>query len=545
MTASSDMDTPARGENRKDLEELGRLRLAFLLSALFALATLPRLLTHELWRDEAWLWLVVTESASLRELAASLERSGQGYLFPLLCYFAKAVSTSPWVMQGIHLVLAVAGTFAFVYRAPLSRTARTLFVFGYLPFYEYAVLSRHYAAGALLLWLACAAAQSRRPALPLGLALGLLCQTTVYGYILAVAVGGGFLVDRWLRRHPDSGSATIPGEGPLRPAASPGSPAPISHREAAAGLVLALAGGLAGLLQLMPAAGTSFAPGWRFGWQPEILERALQMPWRAFVPIPQPGLHFWNSNLLDPWPTLQATAGLLLFIGANVLVWPRKAALTTLLLGSAGLFAFGYIKFIGAMRHDGHWWLLFVAALWLGGGGAICEGSRLDRRGAPLAWRSAVLLGFLLVHVGAGAYASWMDLRHPFSNAAAAARLVRDLGLEKLPLLAYREPPAAPVALALGRPLFSPSRGRFATHPDWGPEQRELTLEELRCAARGLSARSGSDVGLILNRTLPPWDEITPAGTAVGAIQSSEDYFLYRLLHARLPASAPAARCPP
>jgi hypothetical protein len=367
-----------------------RLRFAGFLAAACLLLTLPRLLLHELWRDEAWLWLVATDSHSLADLFAPLARSGQGYLFPILCFLARQVSTSPRALQALHLLLVVAAAFVFARFAPWPRRERALFVLGYFPFYEYAVISRHYVAGALLLWLACAAARSRRPALALGLALGLLCQTTVYGFLLALAAGGGWLLDRRLRR------AEL---------------APVPRAEAAAGLALALVGAVAGLVQLIPRAGTSFAPGWRFGWDPARTVQVLSLPWRAFVPLPRPGLHFWNTNLLDAWPGLQAAAGLLLLALAGALLWRRKVALATFGLGAAGLLAFSYVKYVGVLRHHGHWWLLFAAALWLGGGWGLQAGRR--------SWRGRALLSLLIVHCVAGAYASWMDLRHPFSNGAA------------------------------------------------------------------------------------------------------------------------------
>src|SRR5687767_15328228 len=81
----------------------GESRYAAWLTALFVLLTLPRLLRHEPWRDEAWLWLVVSASDSLAELGASLERTGQGYLFPWLCFLARQVSTSARAMQLVNL----------------------------------------------------------------------------------------------------------------------------------------------------------------------------------------------------------------------------------------------------------------------------------------------------------------------------------------------------------------------------------------------------------------------------------------------------------
>ena len=129
------------------------LRFAAIVTALFVLLTVPRLLLHELWRDEAWLWLVAIESRSFSDLLAPLARSGQGNLFPVLCYLAQGISTSPLALQALHLLVAGAGAFVFARWAPLPRRERTLFLLGYFPFYEYAVISRHYVAGALLAWL--------------------------------------------------------------------------------------------------------------------------------------------------------------------------------------------------------------------------------------------------------------------------------------------------------------------------------------------------------------------------------------------------------
>lgn len=495
-----------------------RLRFATLVAAACLILTAPRLLFHELWRDESWLWLVATESRSLSDLFGPLTRSGQGYLFPILCFLARQISTSPLAMQALHLVLVTAAAFVFVRWAPFGRLERALFVLGYFPFYEYAVISRHYVLGALLVWLACVAMRSRRPALGLGIALGLLCQTTVYGFILAFAVAAGWILDRWLRRRGGEEMQAIP------------------RGEAAAGLALGLAGAVAGLVQLIPAPGTSFAPGWRFGWDPDQALKVLATPWRAFVPLFRWDLHFWSSNQLDDRPGLQALAGVLMLALAAALLWRRKAALAAFFLGGAGLLAFGYVKYAGVLRHQGHGWLLLAAALWLAGGLPVQEGGRRS-------WKSWVLLALLAVHVGAGLFASWMDLRHPFSNGFAAAELIRREGLDQYPLLGHREPPAATVSLALGQPLYSPSRRLFVTYPDWGPEQREMNDPELRCAARELARSAGRDIVLVINRELPPWGELDPAGATAGAIVPTEDYHLYLLRRDRLDATAAAAGC--
>lgn len=489
-------------------------RFAAIVAGLFALLTAWRLVEHELWRDEAWLWLVVRESGSFTELFAALGRSGQGNLYPLLADLAHQLSDSWRALQALNLVITAAAAFLFARWAPLARPLRVLVLLGYFPFYEYAVFSRHYALGMLLLWIACAAAASRRPALGLGASLGLLCQTTVYGFVLAVAVGVGWLSDRWSRRD----------ELPR-----------IARGEAIAGGALALGGALAGLWQLRPLPGTSFAPGWHFGWEPAIAARVLRLPWRAFVPVPRFELHFWNSNLLDGFASLQPWLGWVTLVVAVAILRPRRASLVSFAVGGLGLAAFAYTKYVGEGRHAGHIWLLFLAALWLGGG--------LHETAGRSSWREWTVSAVVVCQVIAGGFASAMDLVHPFSNAARTATAVREAGLDRLPLLGYREPPAAPVALSLGQPLFSPARGLFTTHPDWGPEQRDLPLETVRCRARGLARRTGKDVGLVVNQGLPGWPEIEPVGEILGAILESEDYRLYRLRADRLAATQALAGC--
>lgn len=480
------------------------------LTVVFALLTLPRLLAHELWRDEAWLWLVVSESKSLSDLFAALARSGQGYLFPLLCYWVRHAFSSPVAMQGLQLAVASAGVMVFARYAPFSRAVKVILLLGYFPFYEYAVLSRHYALGMLLLWVACASARRAGGEPVLGAALALLCQTTVYGYIVAVAVAAG-----WWSASRDRSATRASGRR--------------------AGMVLAAAGAALGFAQLVPKTGTSFAPGWHLAWDARLAQATLRLPWRAFAPLPPLRIHFWNVTGLDNWPLLETVLGAAVLSLAFTMLWPRRAALVTFALGSLGLLAFSYLKLLGSLRHQGHFWLLLIASLWLGGG--------LPESSPRRAWRSAVLIGLAVCQVGAALFASVVDWREPFSNAPAAAAILRRAGLEDELLLGHREPPAASVALALGRPLYAPSRRVFTTHPDWGPEQREMADPELRCAARALAEERQRDVVLVLNHPIAAWPEIESIGAAQGAITPSEDFWIYRLRSARLPATRSVAAC--
>lgn len=489
-------------------------RFALILASIWAIATVPRLLTHELWRDEAWLWLVTLDSRSIGDLLQPLGRSGQGYLFPFLCFVARQFSESPRAMQLVHLLVGGCAAYVLARWAPFSRLERVLLLLGYFTFYEYAVISRHYAVGMLCLWLMCVAARNQRSPILLGVAFGLACQTTVYAFIVGVAIVCGWSFDRWLRRRELE---------------------PLPLRDAVIGASLGIAGAIAGLVQLMPSEGTSFAPGWRFDWHAGHAVKVLRMPWRAIVPLPHFEPQFWNSNIIDGWRSLEAAAGIAILVLALLLVARNRVSLVTFSTGAGAILLFGYVKIVGEMRHGGHLWIALVAAIWLGGG--------LAATARPGRWRSNVFLVLLLAHCAAAGFASWIDLRHPFTMAPATAAMLRDDGLDRLPLLGHREPPAASVALALGRPLYSPSRGVFAKYPDWGPKQREMPDPELRCVARALSRREHSDIVMVINRELPAWGELEPAGERLGAIAKTENYHLYRLRLDRIPLTDGDAAC--
>lgn len=492
-----------------------RSRFAVVLALAVLAITAPRLLLHEPWRDEAWLWLVAIESPSLPDLVHALGRTGQGYLFPLLSWLVAQLSHSFVAMQALNLAITAAGVYVLARWSPLRPLECALVALGYYVGYEYAVLSRHYALGMLLLFAACAAARARASPIVVGAALALLFQTTVYAWLVGVAIACGVAIERISRRD-------LP---------------PLPRREVLAGVAIALAGAVAGIVQVIPEAGTPFAVGWHFDWDPKRAIETLQMPWRAFLPLVRPQREAWNSDVLGALPGWRALAGVASLALGTALLWPRKLALAVFGIGVAGLLAFGYVKYVGSMRHHGHVWLLFIAAVWLAGG--------LSDAGNRRSWREHAFLALLTVHVATMAIVSAIDLRHPFSNGVRTAALIRELGFDRYPLLGYREPPATTVSLALGLPMYAPSRGVFATHTDWGPLQRDIFPHALRCAARALAAREHGDIVLVMNKELPAWPEIQLAGARTGAMVPTENYFLYRLLYGSLARSETEAACAP
>lgn len=487
-------------------------RFALIVTLAFVAATIPRLWTHELWRDEAWMWLVTLDSHSLSDLFGPLARNGQGYLFPILCFIARQLSESPRTMQLVHLVVASSAAYVFTRWAPLTRFERVLLLCGYFTFYEYAVISRHYAVGMLLLWLACVFAKNRPSPIGFGIVLGLACQTTVYAFIVAIAIVCGWAIDRRTRRDELE---------------------PLKRRDVAIGATLGVVGAIAGLVQLMPSEGSTFASGWRFQWDPQIALSVLRIPWRAFVPLARFEVQSWNTNILDPWPNVESVAGVAILLLVVAMLRRRPVAIATFTIGASGLLAFAYTKFAGQMRHFGHLWLLFIAAIWLAG--------ELDAKQAS--WTRWTLRAVLIVHCFAALFASGVDFIAPFTNAPAIVRLAREEQLDRMPMLVDDELVASSLAMLLDRPLYSASRELPVRFPDWGPGQRSIAVEEVRCRARRFSLNEGRDVALFLNHPIPEWPELDLVGARLYAIESSEDFWIWRLRYNRLASTAADAAC--
>ncbi|MBU1694174.1 MAG: hypothetical protein KKC51_09460, partial [Verrucomicrobia bacterium] len=125
---------------------------ALLLTALYAWLVLTTLRAHELWRDEAQTWLIGRDT-SLGEMF-SLSRY---QVHPALWYLLVrplARLGAPYASMGLlHVGLAIGSVFMVLRFAPLPRLTRSLFVFSAWMFWMYAIESRVYAVGILLLFL--------------------------------------------------------------------------------------------------------------------------------------------------------------------------------------------------------------------------------------------------------------------------------------------------------------------------------------------------------------------------------------------------------
>ena len=174
-----------------------------------------------------------------------------------------------------------------------------------------------------------------------------------------------------------------------------------------------------------------------------------------------------------------------------------RAAVTTLLVGTALMLAFIYLKYSGGMRHHGHAFILFIVAIWIA------------RRGLRPARANPALVALLVCQAVAGIYFVVQDLREPFSFSKDLTEYVLTLPrttpvvVAEPTFLSFTGPVLSgylrkPVTYVLGDRVV---RGSFMA-PD-AEHQRGATEEEILAQLQRFAAERGSDVYVVTNNWEP------------------------------------------
>ncbi len=474
---------------------LSRLQLMVLIGVYFLVVAVG-IAHHEMWGDELQAWMLARDSGSVPELLHNMRYEGHPAAWHLLLFVISRFTRDPVAMQLLHLALATATVFVLVRWAPFSALQKILLAFGYFFIYEYAVISRGYVLGALALFVICAAFPSRkRSYLPLAFPLVLLANTSAYGFLIAFALGAMLLAEWGTDRHLRAEFAGARWDPWLA-------------------LVLAVVGGIAAMVQLLPPSDSHFfapAVAARVGWSRWRVADSLSAVWSGYVPIPLLWTpHRWDTNLLVDggfWPLFAAGLLSAALLSAAVLLLVRTPyALLFFLLGSGGVVAFTYLVWGGNTRHYGHLFLVLLASLWIARISPLPESPfppfRAFRAYA-LRWANPWLTLILVVQVIAGAILYLEDLRKPFSSAQRTADFIQRSGLGALPIAGSPSLPASALAGHLDREVFNLDNGRFSTFVAWGIKGGKMPPGGVVDRARPLLTSTTPMLLLALGDSLP------------------------------------------
>jgi hypothetical protein len=466
----------------KKRHALSRLGHPLILVATFVAVVAPTILRHEMWHDELNSWDVARDAQNLRGLFANMHLEAHPALWYLCLYAITRFTSDPRAMQALHLIVATGTVAIIAWASPFTRLERWLLAFGYFFVFEFAVISRGYALGILLAVAFCVAYTKPQPRIAvLALLLALLANTSLYGVFMTLALSAAVIVDG------------VDGRLPRRPAL-------------VAGAVVVGAATIVSLLTLYPAPDNMFARGWhRFN--PTRVEGVLALAWAAYVPLPDFGAASpWNSNfliaeaahiLILPRGLAAAVLAVALLAAAAFALRRDRAAVTALLVGTALMLVFIYLKYSGGMRHHGHAFILFIVAIWIA------------RRGMRPGRANPALVALLVCQAVAGIYFVVQDLRGPFSFSKDLTEYVLKLPrttpvvVAEPTFLSFTGPVLSgylrkPVTYVLGDRVV---RGSFMS-PD-AEHQRGATEEEITAQLQRFAAERGSDVYVVTNNWEP------------------------------------------
>lgn len=405
---------------------------------------------HEMWRDEMGPWLIARDSRTLLDIFHNIRYDGHPALWYILVWPLTRITTNPESILLLNLAISGGAVFLIARAAPGPWWLRLAAALGYYPVYEYGSIARNYSLGLLTLCAFCAVFRHRheRPLL-LGTLLLLAANTSMLACLLAIAALLMLIVETATHR-------STPDKKDLWP-----------------GLAIAAAGILFSVYNIIPPPDTGYAMGWHFGFDPAKLARVLKNMTAAYLPLPKPGPGFWESELLAALPAYRSFSWIgapLILAAVSLALLRRPLALVYYLTGSLGLLAFFYVKHIGYLRHHGFLFLCFGTALWLAGTmapvslpGALDAASRYAERAV------ALLLAILLAgHMAGAAIAATGEYQYTFSAAKATADLIRERGLDKLPLLADLDVTGMPVVGYLDKTsAYYPCGDRFGSYIVW------------------------------------------------------------------------------
>lgn len=478
---------------RKAMPVLSRMEWAVLLA--FVTIGLANILSHELWRDEFQAFLIAGESISIPDLFERARYEGHPPLW-FLCLFAITRWTAdPVAMQVFHLLIACASAW-LILRLPAPGWLRYPLVFGYFTVYEYLALSRNYSLGLLfcLVLLKLMTAERRNNAL-IALVIFLLCFTSVYGMMMASAIGfylvaesGFFSRDRW---------------------------------ETAASMFVLLAGmALSAAITLPPPDSAVETARWFFGFDLTRVARVLTAIWKSYAPIPELNANFWDTHLLES-RHLRVLISLLLLLSSMLLFLRKREVFLFYCFGTFSLFIFSYFKFVGYLRHQGHFFILFMMCIVL-----LARGGSKPLKGTA---RAFVIL-ILALQIAAGAAASLLGWTHPFTAARAAALYIKEQGYSDYLIMGDRDYALTSLSGYLGRPILQLSSMRYGTYIIWDSRRtRELEPREIVTHANRIAAQQCRKALVVLNYPLPPGEagNLLKIAEFTRSVKKDETYFLY------------------
>lgn len=496
------------------------------LISLYFLIGLIGILNHSMWRDELNPWLMTRDSHSFIELFGNLRYEGHPGLWYLCLYGLNQFTANPLAMQLLHLGIATATIYIFIRFSPFPNWQKILFSFGYLPIYEYLVISRNYAIGFFFAFTFCALFQTRfKTYLWLAITLLLMANTNAYCFFISVALGTTLILEYILSRYQQKDTF-------------------IHSKYPKISLLIFLLGIILCLVQLIPPNDSMLAGGasdWTLTFDIHRFAMTLVTVWNGYIVSIVPAA---NEVMIF------AFISLFFLIFSTLLFIYKPFPLFLYVFGNSIILTFNYLKFIGGPRHHGNLFILLIVCLWLAKyypkqSWISLENINLQNKVSTiinLVQKNKVkFISLLLIsQLAAGIVALSRDLIVPLSASRETANFIRYQKLDQMFMMGSVDYAISPLCGYLNRQIYYPEIGQFGSFVLFRKSRKNVDATEVLTQANSLLHKqndSPNQILLVLNQELTVQNsalKISPVAQFTRSFMSDEKYYLYLLSRSKV-----------
>ncbi|MBW3041765.1 hypothetical protein [Prochlorococcus marinus] len=431
---------------------------------LFILIGLFAAFNHALWRDEMQGWLVAWQSDNLIDLWKNNAPSGHPVLWSLLIYFSKNLTGTPLSMQLMHWLLGSSAIIIFWRYSPFNLITKSLFTFGYFPFWEYYFVCRHYVIAELIIFIFCSIFHLKNKTyIPFSLCIGLLANTQALSWSLAFAIGVTLIFDWFFNINQRINY--------------------MSNKNWIYDLITSfvisislLCFGAFSLLQVRDSVKllSSFI-------DVRHLFRVIGQIFGGYILIIPDSSRFIDLGIC-------ALITFILLVSTISFINFYRPALIFFSSGITFLFLFNYFLFLGdGSRHYGYYFLFIISSVWLALSNkdkqrAFFNKSNIFTKG-NLFYFPRLLTFCLTIHMVVGIHMVINDFLIPYSSGKETAEYIQNKGWQDFPIFATRDVEVATVAGYLNREFYLPELKGFGSYAQWANRvtlDRSKTLDEVQ-----------------------------------------------------------------
>ncbi len=414
-----------------------------------------------LWRDEMQGWLVAMGSKNIFELWTNNAPSGHPIIYPLLTYISSIIYDKPLSMQLMQWSLAAICIFMFLRWAPFPKFQKFLFVFGYFPFWEYCLISRHYVVIQLLTFIGILfIAKKKYSFLGMSFLVALLLNTHALAWSIAIGLCAAMINDLNDQKLIRDRFKSF-----------------INYFEC---FISAFLLSVATWLSLNSLFQTSR----------NIDSTSIDINLRSILVAF--GRYLGGSILIIPdssrWIDLSmATAVSTLFIiFTSIYIRNSRKALVFYLASTFSLLGFNAAIYSGeGSRHFGIYYIIFIASIWLyRSDHSVLQSRPIAKVKAVTLFESNVKSKFslflsviLAIHFFAGIHRVFLDMVYPYSASKEVATFIRNSEYVNWPLFGTRDVELSSISGYLEKGIYYPEIERLGTFTEWINRSQTLSRE--------------------------------------------------------------------